>query len=110
MSRPLTWYRLHLTAPVDPVRVQAALTALAGLAGNPRVVSETVAANHQVSWRIGAEPWAIHRVIAALRTHLPNLRTEKQPDGATLDWPTAAATVHLPGSDRLPLGMTPRNR
>lgn len=103
MSRPLTWYQLHLTAPVEPVRVQAALTALAGLAGNPRVVSETVAMNHRVSWRIGAEGWAIHRVLVALRTHLHGLRTEKQPEGSDLDWPTAAATVHLPGSERLPL-------
>jgi len=84
--------------------VQAALVALASLPSSPRIVSETTAENRAVSWRIGAEAWAISRVVSALRTHLPELRTEREDTGnKTVDWPTAAATVHLPGSNRLPL-------
>ncbi len=80
---PMQWHRLLLPTPlqVDPAR--SALTALAGLAGQPRVVLEAVGAIGTVQWRLGVEGDHMPRVLAALRAHLPGLRSE--PIAATFD-------------------------
>ena len=103
MSRPLMWRAIHLVAPVDYHQAQAALVSLAALPSSPKVIIETIASSHQVRWRVGAEPWAMAGVIRSLTTHLAGLRVESAVSDDTVEWPTAAATVHIPGSERLPL-------
>jgi len=105
MSRSsLIWHQVHLSAPVEVDHVEAVLVGLASLSGNPRVVCEAIGTNGQVSWRIGVEAYASQRVLGVLTTQLPGVRTSRSPreDPSVLQI-QAAASVRLPGSDRLPL-------
>ena len=105
MSRsPLIWNQVHLSAPVEVAHVEAVLVGLASLSGNPRIACEAIGTNRQVSWRIGVEAYATQRVLGVLTTHLPGVRTSPpaREDPSVLQI-QAAASVHLPGTDRLPL-------
>lgn len=105
-GRPLLWRELHITAPLPTDRARAALVALASLPGSPRLVLEAIGQGARVQWRVGAEPYAMTAVLAALQAHLPDLRVTLV-RAATGDLAagalSTAASVHLPGSEHLPL-------
>jgi len=102
--KPLIWHQVHLSAPVEVDHVEAVFVGLASLSGNPRIVCEAIGTIGQVSWRIGVEAYAIQRVLDVLTTQLPGVRTSRSArENPSIRQVEAAATVRLPGADRLPL-------
>lgn len=99
--RDLTWTELHLPAPLAPDTARAAVQALAGLSGQPRLVLEAVGQGGRVSWRLGVDGAATPRVLAVLATHLPDLRTDPLANNdRDID---VAGTLRLPGHRRTSL-------
>jgi len=104
MSRPsLTWTRLHLPIPLTFDAAHAAIAALAGVSGQPRIVLEVTGHAGAIAWRLGCQDSVRPRVLHALGTQLPGLRTE--PESSTLDGlrPSLATSVRVVGSRQLPL-------
>lgn len=98
------WTRLLVTVPLTDDQVRAALTALAGLAGQPRVVLEARGAGGRVSWRLGCRRNDTSRIVGALGAHLPSLRSEEQAstfDG--LSQRSVAASLRFVGDGAVPL-------
>jgi hypothetical protein len=98
------WTRLHLPVPTRAEDARAALTALASLAGQPRIVLEATGTAGSVSWRIGCEHRLTRRVLTAIEAHLEGLRTEPLPqtfDSWWAEW--QAASVRFPGDANTPL-------
>lgn len=102
-ERPtMSWLQLHPVAPVALDNVHAALTALATMPGQPRVVLEASGRAGAVSWRIGGETTAVTRALRAIEAHLDGLRTQDSP--ADVFTPAFVAnSVRLAGSRRYPL-------
>lgn len=113
-SPAIHWIRLHLPIPLDPLRVRAAVQAVAGLSGHPRVILETRGQAGRVSWWLGTDaPDISARVLAVLRPQLAAangaLRAEEADPAVTT--PTsgiviAATSVRMRGHRRVPLGVT----
>lgn len=91
---PFHWTRLDLPAPVSIDRAQAAIGALAGLSGHPRIVLETRGEAGRVTWVLGAEAAVARRAVTALEHHLPGLRAGGSRPPVTS---SAAAAIRLPG-------------
>lgn len=102
-ANSLAWSRLHLPAPLTPEAATAAVQALAGVSGQPRVVLEALGRRGAVQWRLGTEPAVHTRVVQALRPHLPGLRIELSQGPA--DSVALAARLHLPGHRSTPLNV-----
>ena len=101
---PFIWTELHPPTPTDVNSARAALTAIASIAGQPRVVLEARGYSGAVTWRLGCRAHVASRVLAALDAHLAGLRHE--PLSSTVDGlPRAdqAAVLRFPGARRLPL-------
>lgn len=106
-SPPFMWIRLHLPVPTHLDAAKAAIMAIAGLSGQPRVVLEVTGRNGTVSWKLGCDAHQTTRILAALDAQLPGLRHEQMSilgsstfDGLRVD---TAAAIRLPGGRRLPL-------
>ena len=99
---PFVWTRLTLPSPVTPEATQAALQALAGLSGQPRIVLEAEGNAGMIAWRLGADRSVTPRVMAALRVSLPGLRATDSIPLAGVST-TQAAGVHLPGHRQRPV-------
>ena len=100
----LTWSRLFIPTPLSTDPARAALVALAGLSGQPRIVLEVTGSRGQISWRLGAERDHLTRVLGALGAHLPGFRTE--PVASTFDGlerADLAASIRFAGDRRRPL-------
>lgn len=97
-----TWTRLSLPAPVTPETAQAALQALAGISGQPRVVLEAEGNAGVISWRLGADRAVTHRILAAIQVALPGLRTANERSASAAPM-LKAAGVHLPGHRQRPV-------
>lgn len=112
-SNPFTWTTLHLPAPIAIDSAKAAVAALAGLSGQPRVVLEVSGRDGTISWKLGCNVHSRHRVLSALSSQLPGLRTEALPssfDGLRADVVTA---IRLKGRRNVPLhhvGIEPATR
>ena len=99
------WVRLHLSAPVPPQAAEDAVRAVAGLAGQPRIVLEAVGRSGTVSWRLGVDRAQQAQVVATLQPHLPGLRVE---DNDTQDFPgvmAVAGRLAAPGHRAAPLNL-----
>lgn len=103
MNRELSWWQVHLPVPVEPEAAVAALTALAGLAGSPRIVCETIGSSGVVGWRLASGRHAVATVKRVLAVHIPGVRFERDTRRPDRERPVLAVQVRLPGSDRLPL-------
>lgn len=101
-ANPFVWTNL-LPGPVTADAARAALVALAGLSGQPRIVLEVTGREGVVSWKLGCAARSKSRVLGALTAQLPDLRTEALP--STLDGLRAdtAAGVRLRGHGNRPL-------
>lgn len=101
-ANPFVWTKLVLPT-VTPNTARAALAALAGLSGQPRIVLEVSGRDGVVSWKLGCPARAKGRALSALSAQLPGLRAEALP--STLDGLRAdtAAGIRLRGAARLPL-------
>lgn len=97
-----TWTQLSLPIPVTPESTQAALQALAGLSGQPRIVLEAEGNAGMVAWRLGADRSVTPRIIAALRIALPGLRTTDMPQSTSTSMQQAAG-FHFPGHRQRPV-------
>jgi hypothetical protein len=100
---PFTWTRLHLPVPTSLDWARAAITAIAGISGQPRVVLEVAGRGGAVSWKLGCDAHETTRILTALATHLPGLRPEPLSssfDGLRAD---TVAAIRLAGGHRLPL-------
>ena len=92
---PLMWTRLHLPSVVLPEQARAAVQAVAGLSGQPRIVLEAVGQQGRVTWWLSADEFVLPRILRAIAPHLPGLRTDGlQNKGVQI---TAAVGVRLPG-------------
>lgn len=98
-----TWTTLYLPAPISPEAGRAAIQALAGLSGAPRVVLEALGCGGRVSWRLGADEYVTPRILAALLPHLPGLRSELSPHALQSGTLSQAGAVGLPGHRATPL-------
>ena len=74
---PFIWTQLYLPVPLTPPAARAALTALANLAGNPRIVLEATGSDGTVFWRLGCDATVASRAVAAIAPHLFGMRTER---------------------------------
>lgn len=101
-SRVSETHRLYPPAPLDEAAVHAALQAVAGVSGQPRVVLEVSGQAGRTQWRLSAERWALTRLLRALGDQLPGLRHE--PAVQPLPQIEHAARVRFRGDARLPLG------
>lgn len=97
--RPFQWTRLHLPTMTGDV-ARAAITALAGMSGHPRLVLQAEGEDGRVEWHLGADAATSRRAIAAMAYHVMGLRSRK---GHARKSSTAAAAVRLPGHKRVPL-------
>lgn len=110
---PFSWTALHLPLPTAIESAQAAVAALAGLSGQPRIVLEVTGRDGSVSWKLGCNTRSRHRVLGALSSQLPGLRTEAMSssfDGLRAD---AVAAVRMKGNRNVPLnheGIEPATR
>lgn len=106
MSRrgPFVWTQLALLSPVTMEAARAAVGALAGMPGQPRLVLEACGSHGQVSWRLGAESATTRRAITAMEHHLPGLRGKTPVPALTPS--TVAAAVRLPGHRQTSLDVT----
>lgn len=91
---PFRWTQLDLPAPLNVETARAALTALAGMSGHPRIVLEARGENRSVRWYLGAEAATARRAITVMSHHLTGLRSRQsqQPAGSV-----AAAAVRVAG-------------
>lgn len=104
---PFHWTRLDLAVPVSVETARAAVGALAGLAGSPRVVLEARGEDGRVSWYLGAEASVARRVLAVLDHHLVGLRSQGVGSPVAS---TAAGAVRLPGHRQAPLASEATER
>ena len=102
-SNPFVWTALLPDGPITSDGARAALTALAGLSGQPRVVLEVTGRDGVVSWKLGCDAHSKSRVLGALGAQLPGLRTEALPSLHGRSRADAAAALRLKGDTRLPL-------
>lgn len=79
---------------------RAAITALAGMSGHPRLVLEAEGEDGRVSWFLIADAATSRRAVAAVAHHIVGLRSRT---GGASRSSTAAAAVRLPGHKRVPL-------
>lgn len=101
---PFIWTQLHLPVPLELDAARAALTALAGVGGQPRLVLEVSGQAGVISWRLGCDTHIAPRIVAALEAHLAGLRHERRRGGIDgLLSADRAAVIRLPGSRGLPL-------
>ncbi|KJR10082.1 type IV secretion system DNA-binding domain-containing protein [Gordonia sihwensis] len=96
----LSWTQLELPSPLPVEAARAAVSALAGLSGQPRLVLEARGEAGGVTWFLGAEPAAAGRAVAAMSVHLVGLRVVA---GRIPASSTAAVAVRLPGHQRAAL-------
>lgn len=104
-DRQFSWTRIALAAPLPPQAVHAALQALAGLSGQPRIVLEAEGHRGRIGWCVGTTRGSTRRVIAALQAHLDGLRVID--DVRSTSQPTQAAQLRAPGHRRHPLKRLP---
>jgi hypothetical protein len=100
---PFVWTRLHLPVPLSADAAHAAIAALAGISGQPRIVLEVSGREGSISWKLGCEARVRTRVLGALGAQLVDLRTEPFPsslDGLRAD---AAASLKIAGGTHLSL-------
>lgn len=97
-----TWTPLTLPASVTRDGAQAALQALAGLSGQPRIVLEAEGGSGLVSWRLGADRASAPRVLAALSVPIPNLRAVHTTPAEAVTM-NQAVGVYLPGHRQRPM-------
>lgn len=86
--RTMTWTSLRFDGQITPDVGRAAVLALAGISGSPRLVLEVTGRDGSVSWKLGCEAWARGRTIDALRAQVPGLTTDPLPstfDGLRAD-------------------------
>lgn len=62
----LSWTQLELPSPLPVEAARAAIGALAGLSGQPRLVLEARGEAGGVAWFLGAEPAVAGRAVAAM--------------------------------------------
>lgn len=96
------WTKLELPTPLPVEAARAAVGALAGLAGQPRLVLEARGEAGEVTWFLGAEPAVAGRAVRAMSPYLVGLRATA---GRRHVDSTAAAAVRLPGHRRVPLAV-----
>lgn len=92
MSTPFIWTDLIIPAPVSEDAARAALSSLAGLSGQPRIVLEASGRRGVVTWKLGARAADTPRIVRSLAAQLPDLRSQRRAstfDGLRAD--TAAA-------------------
>jgi hypothetical protein len=97
MKRPFIWTDLVIPAPVSEDAVRAALSSLAGLSRQPRIVLEATGRHGGISWKLGAAATDTSRIVRALSAQLPDLRTGRRPssfDGLRAD---TAASLRVRG-------------
>lgn len=96
------WTKLELPTPLPVETARAAVGALAGLAGQPRLVLEARGEAGTVTWFLGAEPAVAGRAVRAISPYLVGLRATagRRPVDST-----AAAAVRLPGHRRIPMAV-----
>lgn len=97
---PFFYTRLDLPSPLAIDTARAAVSALASMAGQPRLVLEARGESGRVSWYLGAEAATSRRALQAIAHHLHGLRsrTGSKPVAAT-----AAGVVRVAGHRRAPL-------
>lgn len=86
--RTMTWTALRFDGQITPDVGRAAVLALAGISGSPRIVLEVTGRGGLVSWKLGCEAWARGRTLDALRAQVPSLTTDPLPstfDGLRAD-------------------------
>lgn len=83
MSGPFIWTNLVIPAPVSEDAARAALSSLAGLSGQPRIVLEASGRQGVVSWKLGSTASDSSRIVRALSSQLRDLRTERR--ASTMD-------------------------
>ena len=96
---PFQWTRLELPTMSGDI-ARAAVTALAGMSGHPRLVFQAEGEDGRVSWQLGADAATSRRAVAALAHHIVGLRSRA---GGERKASTAAAAIRLPGNKRVPL-------
>ena len=102
--RQFVWSRLRLPLPSSLDDARAALTAIAALTGQPKIVLEVVGRAGEVSWRLGCEAHVAPRVLAAMEAHLNGLRHERLSAAPAIsDRAEQAAALRLSGARHLPL-------
>lgn len=74
---PFIWTELIIPAPISLDAARAALTSLAGLSGQPRIVLEATGRDGEVSWKLGARAADTSRILRALTAQIPDLRAER---------------------------------
>ena len=96
------WTKLELPTPLPVEAARAAVGALAGLAGQPRLVLEARGEAGTVAWFLGAEPAVAGRAVRAMSPYRVGLRATagRRPVDSTV-----AAAVRLPGHRRVPLAV-----
>ncbi|MDQ6525556.1 type IV secretion system DNA-binding domain-containing protein [Nocardioides sp. LHD-245] len=104
-SGPFVWTRLDLPRSLPAEQARAALTALAGLSGQPQIVLETTGRDGVVTWKLGTDARHVKRAVAALGAQIPGLGRPDQPStfdglGSRVD---QAARLRVAGDRRLPL-------
>jgi len=93
--------RTQLELPTMTASVaRAALTAAAGMSGQPRLAFETFGEDGRVTWGLGAEAATSRLALAAIAHHIVGLRSRS---GEKPQPSTAAAAVRLPGHRNVPL-------
>ena len=96
---PFQWTQLELPTMTGDV-ARAAITALAGMSGHPRLVFQAKGEDGRALWSLGADAATSRRAVAALAHHIVGLRS-RAGNAATAS--TAAAAVRFPGHKRVPL-------
>ena len=94
---PFIWLALHPEAPLTLATARAAITALATLSGQPRLVLEVTGREARVSWKLGARADQTSRAVRALEAHLGSLRATRLRQVAGTTRVADAAGVRLRG-------------
>ncbi len=103
MSGPFIWTDLIIPAPVSEDAARAALSSLAGLSGQPRIILEATGRQGAVTWKLGADATDTPRILRALGGQLPDLRSQRRAstfDGLRAD---TAAALKVRGDATAPL-------
>lgn len=113
MSRhAVLWKELAVPPVVSPDAARAVLVGFAGLAGQPRIVLETVGSGGHLRWRLGTDSGpSLTRACHVFRTHVPGvlLQSPKSSPWPSLGKQAAAARLRAPRSRWLPLATRDRD-
>jgi len=104
-AKRFVWARLHMPVPTTLDTARAAIAAIAGISGQPRVVLEVTGSTGSVSWKLGCEARMSTRVVQSLTAQLPGLRAEALPTVLDELRGDDAAAIRLAGSKHLPLNQ-----